>query len=116
MMDQVACTSEIKAAGTPFCARLRERGPLAPAIGEDRFLGAFLGKAENLEGHDLFGILTGAGYSPDQARAICAFQLAGCFTAARTSQTDDEGWQDVKAAIDRFILGGTAACLAAKHG
>ena len=38
------------------------------------FLNAFLNRDENLEGHDLFGILTEAGYTPEQARAVCAFQ------------------------------------------
>ncbi|MBQ9041797.1 MAG: TetR/AcrR family transcriptional regulator [Eggerthellaceae bacterium] len=115
MMDQVACTSEMKPKGEPFCMRLRDGGPFAPAIDEDRFLNAFLSQGSNLEGHDLYGILTGAGYTPDQARALCAFQLAGCFTAARTSRESAAGWQETKAAIDRFILGGTAALLAAKR-
>ena len=115
MMNQVACTSEMQQKGVPFCMRLREGGQFAPAIGEDRFLTAFLGQESNMENHDLYGILTSAGYTPDQASALCSFQLAGCFTAARASREDPEGWQETKAIIDRFILGGIAACLAAKR-
>lgn len=115
IMSQVACTSEMKPKGTPFCMRLRENGPFAPAIGEDRFLNAFLNRDENLEGHDLFGILTEVGYTPEQARAVCAFQFAGCFTAARMSNESDSDWQETKAVIDRFLLGGIAACLAARR-
>lgn len=114
MMDQVACTSEMKPKGEPFCMRLRNGGTFTPAIGEDRFLSAFLSREESLEGHDLYGILTGAGYSSDAARTLCAFQLSGCFAAARASRAEAESWHETKAVIDRFILGGIAALLAAK--
>lgn len=115
MLDQVACSSGMAPHAEPFCARLRADGPLSPAIGEDRFLSTFLNTDGSLEGHDLYGILTGAGYTPEQARALSAFQLAGCFTAARTAPLDDNSWHSVKPVIDRFILGGIAACLAAKR-
>ena len=115
MMEQVACTSEMNPSVEPFCARLRDDGPFSPAVNEDRFLNSFLERTEMLEGHDLYAILTNAGYAPDQARALSAFQLAGCFTAARMSQAGSANWLTVKAVIDRFILGGIAACLAAKR-
>lgn len=114
LMGQVACTSEMRPAAEPFCMRLRADGPFAPAIGDDRFLGSFMGQIENLEKHDLYGILTNAGYAPEQARAVCMFQLAGCFTAARAAHENDGDWQETKAVIDRFILGGIAACLSSK--
>lgn len=113
LMEQVACSSAMAPAKEPFCARLRAKGPFSAAVMEDRFLNTFLGETANVEKHDLYGVLVDAGYTPAQARALCAFQLAGCFTAARTT-TEDDSWQDAKEAIDRFILGGIAACLAAK--
>ena len=115
VMAQVARPGSDACAGQPFCSRLRENGPFSPAIGDDRFLNTFMQRMGNLEKHDLYEILTRAGYAPKQARAVCAFQLAGCFSAARATDVPDESWSDVKAVIDRFILGGISACLAAKR-
>ena len=115
MMGQVACTSEMRPSATPFCVKIREEGPFSAAVREDRFLSSFIGTAENLDGHDLYAIMTQAGYTPEQARALCSFQMAGCFTAAQASHASGEGWEEVKAVIDRFILGGIAACLTAKR-
>lgn len=116
VMAQVARSGADACAGEPFCARLREGGVFAPAVGEDRFPHALMQDDGFLEKHDLFDLLTGAGYTPDQARAVCAFQIAGCFTAARTTQPGEAAWREVKPVIDRFILGGVAACLAHKRG
>lgn len=115
VMAQVARPGGDACAGMPFCTRLREGGPFTAAVKDDRFLSAFMQEAGLLEKHDLYGLLVGAGYTPDQARAICAFQLAGCFTAARTTNVADDAWPGVKAVLDRFILGGVSACLAAKQ-
>lgn len=112
VIAQVACPGENACTGEPFCARLRESSPFAPAVGDDRFLGALLRKSSRLEKHDLYNLLTDAGYASDQARAVCAFQLAGCFTAVRMAKSDKSDWQKIKPVIDRFILGGIAACLA----
>lgn len=112
VMGQVACTGDAHYRGEPFCARLRKGGPFATAVGDDRFLSSFLETAGNLEKHDLYDLLTKAGYSSNQARSLCAFQLAGCFTAVKTCCDEGERWEDVKQLIDRFILGGIAACLA----
>ena len=68
-----------------------------------------------LEAHDLYAVLTNAGYAADQARALSAFQLAGCFAAMRMAQEANVEWPAVKAVIDRFILGGIAACLAERR-
>jgi len=40
--------------------------------------------------------------------------MSGCFSAARSSSASAEEWRQIRAVIDRFILGGIAACLAAK--
>ena len=114
LMDQVACTGSFRPRGKPFCEQLRENGPRAAVVGEDRFLNAYLTQTQGLEQHDLYGLLTGAGYSDAQARALCSFQMTGCFSAATSSKATGEEWEGIKAVIDRFILGGIAACLAAK--
>ena len=114
LMDQVACSGSFHPRGVPFCERLREGGPRAAIVAEDRFLNAYLVQARGLEGHDLYGLLTGAGYTDAQARALCSFQMTGCFSAATTSKVTGEEWEAIKDVIDRFILGGISACLAAK--
>lgn len=112
VLAQVACSDRFKPTGVPFCARLRSGGELGSLVDDDRFLGSFLSRSENLEEHDLYGVLTGAGYTAVQAKALCTFQLAGCYSAAQSTQATDAEWEEVKAVIDRFILGGVSACLA----
>ena len=84
-------------------------------VREGRFLDAFLEKREDTDQHDLFALLTNAGYTNAQAEAICSFQMSGCFAAARSSAANDEEWAQIRTVIDRFILGGIAACLAVKE-
>ena len=115
LMSQVACSDSFRPSGRPFCSLVREAGSFAPAVKEGRFLDAFLDNRKEMELHDLYGLLTSAGYSQAQAEAICAFQMSGCFAAARSTHATDEEWTQVRAVIDRFILGGIAACLAAKQ-
>ena len=62
----------------------------------------------------MHGILVRAGYSEKEASALCAFQLSGCFSAAQSTDASAEEWEGIRAVIDRFILGGMSACLAAK--
>lgn len=115
LMSQVACSDGFQPAGRSFCSLVREAGPFAPAVKEGRFLDAFLGNQGETEQHDLFSLLTGAGYTTAQAKAICAFQMSGCFAAARSVHASDDEWTQIRAVIDRFILGGIAACLAAQQ-
>ena len=79
-----------------------------------RFLDSYLARGNASGEHDLFDLLADAGYSAAEARAVCAFQMSGCFTAARATPVSDEERERIRAVIDRFILGGIAACLAAK--
>lgn len=113
-MSQVACQDGFEPSGRPFCAFMREAGEFAPAVREPRFMDSFLLRQGAYETHDLYSVLTDAGYTDAQARAVCSFQLSGCFSAARQTGSDDE-WSDIRPVIDRFILGGIAACLAAKR-
>ena len=115
LMSQVACSDGFKPAGTPFCSLVRDAGDYAPVVGEARFMDSFLLQRSAHEGHDLYAILVDAGYTPAQAKAVCAFQMSGCFSAARQAGVTDGEWVDIRPVIDRFILGGIAACLAAKR-
>jgi hypothetical protein len=114
-MSQVACSDSLRPVGRPFCSLVRDAGPLAPAVGEERFIDTFLARQGAPEKHDLYGLLIEAGYTESQAQAICSFQMSGCFAAARSSTDTDERWEEVRVVIDRFILGGIAACLASKR-
>ena len=115
LMSQITCTDGFKPKGRPFCSLVREAGAYGPVVKEGRFLDTFLTKREGMDQHDLFGLLTNAGYTETQAEAICSFQMSGCFAAARSSTASDEEWAQIRAVIDRFILGGIAACLAAQE-
>ena len=115
LMSQVACSDGFRPQGRPFCSLVRDAGERAPVVCEQRFMDAFLTRHDAPEGHDLYELLVGVGYTEVQAKALCSFQMSGCFAAARTTKVSEEEWVEVRAAIDRFILGGIAACLAAKH-
>lgn len=115
LMSQVMCEDGFKPAGRPFCELVRDAGELAPVVGEARFMDSFLLQRNYHEGHDLYNILVDAGYSPGQAKAVCSFQMSGCFSAARSVDAGDGEWAEIRPVIDRFILGGIAACLAAKR-
>ena len=114
LMSQVACSDGFRHKGKPFCALVRDAGEMAPAVRDARFLDAYLAQNDMAGEHDLFVLLREAGYSEVEARALCSFQMSGCATAARTMQVTEGEWKQVRAVIDRFILGGIAACLAAK--
>ena len=114
LMSQVVCQEGFHAAGKPFCLLVRNAGAYDSVIGEPRFLESFLAQGNAHESHDLYNIMVGAGYSRDQAKALCAFQLSGCFAAARMPDANSVDWAEIRPVIDRFILGGISACLAAK--
>ena len=96
LMSQVACSDGFKPAGKPFCALVNEAGDYASVVRD-------------------YAMLVDAGYSPVQAKAVCSFQMSGCFSAVRSIAPGEGEWDDVRPVIDRFILGGIAACLAAKR-
>lgn len=114
LMSQITCTDGFKPKGRPFCSLVREAGAYGPVVKEGRFLDTFLTKRDGMDQHDLFALLTNAGYTEAQAEAVCSFQMSGCFAAARSSTAGNEEWTQIRAVIDRFILGGIAACLASK--
>ena len=109
------CADGFKPAGKPFCMLVREAGEHAPVVGEARFADTLLSSGKTQEGHDLHTLLVDAGYTQAEAQAVCSFQMSGCFSAARSADTREEDWANIRAVIDRFILGGIAACLAAKR-
>ncbi len=115
LMSQVACSDGFKPTGKPFCALVRDAGSYAPVVREPRFMESLLDRQHAQEGHDLYAILVDAGYSAAQAKAVCSFQMSGCFSAVRSLSSTEADWDDVRPVIDRFILGGIAACLAAKR-
>lgn len=114
IMSQIACSEGFRPTRKPFCALVRDEGAFSPVVREGRFAETFLALHEMPEGHDLFSLLADAGYSEAEAQAVCSFQMSGCFAAARSSRATAEEWNAIRAVIDRFILGGIAACLAAR--
>lgn len=115
LMSQITCSDGFKPKGRPFCSLVRDAGAYDPVVKEGRFLDTFLNKRKDMDQHDLFALLTNAGYTNAQAEAVCSFQMSGCFAAARLSTANGEEWAQIRAVIDRFILGGIAACLATRE-
>ena len=97
-----------------FCTLLRESPRYRPIINEDRFLASYLSSSSSVVKHDMYKVLTDAGYTDAQAQALCKFQLSGCFSAARESRVDKDEWRSIRKVIDTFVNGGIRACLEAK--
>ena len=116
ILSQVTCQDGFRASGKPFCSLVRDEGKYGSIVGDARFADALLSQGKTQEGHDLFALLIEAGYTADEAKAVCSFQMSGCLTAARSANAGEAEWAKIRAVIDRFILGGIAACLAAKRG
>ena len=114
LMSQVVCSDGFRREGRPFCALVRDAGEYAPAVRDSRFLDSFLSQGDGRYEHDLYDVLIDAGYDGLEAQAVCSFQMSGCFAAARSTPVSAEEWERVRGVIDRFILGGIAACLANK--
>ena len=114
-MSQVACSDGFQPAGKPFCEIVRDGGRYAPVVREARFVDSLIEGQGSRESHDLYELLVDAGYTHEQARAVCSFQMSGCFNAARQARAGGADWAAIRPVIDRFILGGIAACLAAKR-
>ena len=114
MLEQIACADSLRPVKRPFCKLVREDGRFSALADDGRFIASFLKGNEGYREHDLYDVLVRAGYSDREASALCAFQLSGCFYAARASDASAEEWDGIRAVVDRFILGGIAACLASK--
>lgn len=93
----------------PFCVALREAGPYAPIVRDERFLpllfalveqGAFPGGVSNM--------FSGLGMSRMQADALYRFQMSGCYAVALADVSAGE-WDVVQRTLDAFIRGGINA-------
>ena len=93
----------------PFCVALREAGPYAPVVRDERFLpmlfalveqGAFPGGASNM--------FSGLGMSRMQADALYRFQMSGCYAVALADVSTGE-WDVIQRTLDAFIRGGINA-------
>lgn len=114
LMSQVTCMDNLNRPGKPFCSLVRDSGQFSPVVRDIRFMDTLIKRSSVFREHDLMSILTEAGYTQQQADAICSFQMMGCYSAARASRATDAEWAEIRSIIDRFILGGIAACLATK--
>ena len=102
---------EISLHHRPFCHNLRSSDGFHSVISEQAFIDSLLAHPEYLESHDLYTVLRDHGYSEDQAKALCAFQLTGCYVISQLSLDNESQWESIRAIVDRFIAGGIEACL-----
>lgn len=103
------CSDCARPGNRPFCVALREAGPYAPVVRDERFLpllfalveqGAFPGGASNM--------FSGLGMSRMQAEALYRFQMSGCYAVALADVSEGE-WDIVQRTLDAFIRGGINA-------
>ena len=82
--------------------------PWASIIDSPCFLDTYV---STLEGNPEFlETLIRAGYSPELAHSLAAFQVNGCFKAVKMYGHDEAKWREVRSAIDTFVCGGLAEC------
>ena len=101
--------SDCVQSGRPFCVALREAGPYAPVVRDERFMpllfalveqGAFPGGVSNM--------FSDLGMSRMQADALYRFQMSGCYAVALADVSTGE-WDIVQRTLDAFIRGGISA-------
>ncbi len=104
--ERVACNECGK---MPFCERIRVQDEYAPIIQDPAFADAYFDVIGNeSSSSQTLGLLSKAGFSDAQARAIMLFQASGCLVVAKSQLGSSEEWRDVKDALDGFISSGYA--------
>lgn len=114
IMTSMACFEGISEPGTrPFCELLRKPERYQSVIASPCFLDTYVNR---LQGNNEFlDVLSKAGYSEEVAHALAVFQMNGCFRAAREFGSNDARWKEIREAIDAFVCGGLAECVARKE-
>ena len=107
--SHLRCSDCVQSSGRPFCVALREAGPYAPVVRDERFMpllfalveqGAFPGGVSNM--------FSDLGMSRMQADALYRFQMSGCYAVALADVSTGE-WDIVQRTLDAFIRGGISA-------
>lgn len=107
--SHLRCSDCAQSSGRPFCVALREAGPYAPVVRDERFMpllfalveqGAFPGGVSNM--------FSDLGMSRMQADALYRFQMSGCYAVALADVSTGE-WDIVQRTLDAFIRGGINA-------
>ena len=113
-MTQMACFEGIEEEGTkPFCEHCRSSVEYRALIDSPCFMDTYL--AELRGNHDFLDVLMKAGYTEEMALALAVFQVNGCFKAVKRYGADETKWREVREAIDAFVCGGLAECVARKQ-
>lgn len=93
----------------PFCERLREAGPYASLVADERFLPTTMRIIDPRGLETVRTSLQVAGVPEQLAQAIYRFQMSGCYSVATSTVADDDEWRQYQEALDRFIQGGLSA-------
>ncbi len=108
--EHFLCAScQVRKTAMPYCERLREAGPYASVVNDDRFLPATIRTVVEQDFHSIKRRLQDVGVPADLAHVICLFQMSGCYSAATSVHADGEEWKRYQEVIDRFVRGGMAA-------
>lgn len=93
----------------PFCENMRRGERNAALFRSPLFLSAMLSN-ESIDGEQPYiKRLTDAGITDDIAKAVCRFQLSGCYAAATAQDYSDAEWTRCRTALDTFIRAGMEA-------
>ena len=97
LLTRCGCNCEPEKGKQPFCHIVREANQYTPLFRETRFLETIL-QSEMDRGLDA-----------QQARAIFAFQMSGCFAVSSMLGASNADWAKIRATLDRYIQGGLDA-------
>lgn len=109
LLTRCGCNCEPENGKQPFCHIVRESNQYTPLFRETRFLETILQSEGAAEQSVLIAKLMDRGLDAQQARAIFAFQMSGCFAVSSMLGAENADWAKIRATLDRYIQGGLDA-------
>ena len=109
LLTRCGCDCEPEKGKKPFCHIVRETNQYTPLFREARFLETILQSEGAAEQSTLIAKLMDRGLDAQQARAVFAFQMSGCFAVSSMLGAKDADWPKIRATLDRYIQGGLDA-------
>lgn len=109
LLTGCGCNCEPENGRKPFCHVVRETNRYTPLFRESRFLETILQSEGAAEQSTLIAKLMNRGLDAQQARAVFAFQMSGCFAVSSMLGAGDSDWGEIRMTLDRYIQGGLDA-------
>lgn len=109
LLTGCGCNCEPESGRKPFCHVVREENRYTPLFRESRFLETILQSEGAAEQSALIAKLMDRGLDAQQARAVFAFQMSGCFAVSSMLGAGNSDWEKIRMTLDRYIQGGLDA-------